>query len=196
MNELALATAAPTELPTAKPWADWAGMTASIGCAIHCAAMPLVLAYLPALGLEWLANEGFHRGMAAICFALAAAAFLPGWRQHGSLVPSAWGAAGLLMLATAAFALEGHCCPTCETDDSELAATPACGDAACCLCQSGGENAADASQNSGFVATVAPFVTPLGGLLLVVGHITNHRRGCTCRGKQCCLETDESECGE
>ena len=44
-----------------KTWADWAGMIASIGCAIHCAAMPMVLAYLPALGLGWLAGEEFHR---------------------------------------------------------------------------------------------------------------------------------------
>ena len=40
--------------------ADWTGMVASIGCAIHCAAMPHVLAYLPALGLTWLADEGFY----------------------------------------------------------------------------------------------------------------------------------------
>ena len=35
--------------PAHGSWADRAGMIASIGCAIHCAAMPLVLAYLPAL---------------------------------------------------------------------------------------------------------------------------------------------------
>ena len=44
-----------------RAWADWAGMIASIGCAIHCAAMPLVLAYLPTLGLSWLADEVFHK---------------------------------------------------------------------------------------------------------------------------------------
>ncbi|MEZ6100979.1 MAG: MerC domain-containing protein [Pirellulaceae bacterium] len=78
--------------PPSSTWADRAGMVASIGCAIHCAAMPLVLAYLPALGLTWLSDEGFHKWMAAICFGLAAAAFVPGWRKHRSFLPAIWGA--------------------------------------------------------------------------------------------------------
>lgn len=45
-------------------WGDWLGMIASIGCAIHCAAMPFVIAYLPALGLSFLADEAFHKWMA------------------------------------------------------------------------------------------------------------------------------------
>ena len=28
-------------------WADWAGMLASVGCAIHCASLPLLIGYLP-----------------------------------------------------------------------------------------------------------------------------------------------------
>ena len=31
-------------------WRDLVGIVASIGCAIHCAAMPFVISYLPALG--------------------------------------------------------------------------------------------------------------------------------------------------
>ena len=45
-------------------WTDRMGMLASIGCAIHCAAMPFVIGYLPSLGLTWMAGEGFHRWMA------------------------------------------------------------------------------------------------------------------------------------
>ncbi|MEM0925351.1 MAG: MerC domain-containing protein, partial [Planctomycetota bacterium] len=40
-------------------WSDWIGMIASIGCAIHCAAMPFVIAYLPSLGLSFLSDESF-----------------------------------------------------------------------------------------------------------------------------------------
>ena len=44
-------------------WSDWLGVVAAIGCAIHCAAMPLIIAYLPALGLSFLADEGFHQAV-------------------------------------------------------------------------------------------------------------------------------------
>ena len=49
-------------------WTDGLGMLASIGCAIHCAAMPFVIAYLPALGQSFLAGESFHQAMAISCF--------------------------------------------------------------------------------------------------------------------------------
>jgi hypothetical protein len=68
-------------------WSDWAGMVASIGCAIHCAAMPFAIAYLPALGLSFLADQAFHKWMVAGCFAIALAAFIPGVRKHGRLTP-------------------------------------------------------------------------------------------------------------
>ena len=56
-------------------WQDSLGMVASIGCAIHCAAMPFVIAYLPALGLSFLADEAFHQWMALVCFLIAIGAF-------------------------------------------------------------------------------------------------------------------------
>ena len=65
-------------------WRDWLGMVASIGCAIHCAAMPFVIAYLPALGLSFLADESFHKWMALVCFLIAIVAFIPGVRKHGN----------------------------------------------------------------------------------------------------------------
>ena len=69
-------------------WADWTGLVASIACGIHCAAMPLLLSYLPSFGLNWLAHEGFHQWMTMLCFIFAASAFIPGWRKHKSLVPA------------------------------------------------------------------------------------------------------------
>lgn len=190
MNQRLLAIVLSDIYGSERAWADWAGMTASIGCAIHCAAMPMVLAYLPAFGLTWLADEGFHRWMAAICFALAAAAFVPGWRRHGSLAPAMWGAAGVLLLATAAFGLEGMCCASCATDPSIAVATESCSDAACSLCKS---MTCAESASEGKLARLAPFVTPLGGVLLVIGHLANHRKSCFCQGNRCCLTTNESE---
>lgn len=169
-----------------KTWADWAGMIASIGCAIHCAAMPMVLAYLPALGLGWLAGEEFHRWMAVLCIALAASAFVPGWRKHRSFMPAMWGAAGLLLLTTAAFALEGGCCAACTPEGVELKGTPQCNEAECSLCQAD-QNITTAALESGNSLAITPFVTPLGGLLLVVGHVSNHRKSCRCQENACCL---------
>jgi len=150
-------------------WADWAGMAASIGCAIHCALMPLVFAYLPTLGLSWLADEGFHRYMAIICFALAMSAFVPGWRKHGSFLPLAWGIAGLILLNYAAFGLEESCCASCGANEA---------------CEVAMETTnVEAAAIAGVPVAL---LTPLGGLLLVVGHIVNHGKRCRCRSTQCC----------
>lgn len=159
--------------------ADWAGMVASIGCAIHCAAMPLVLAYLPSLGLGWLADEGFHRWMAVICFALAAAAFVPGWRKHRSFLPAIWGGIGLLLLTTAAFGMEESCCASCATCEHVTSAA-----------ETNIEGTSTTASSLSF-AWITPFVTPLGGLLLVLGHVVNHNKSCRCQGQSCCLSDEE-----
>lgn len=148
-------------------WADWAGIVASIGCAIHCAAMPLVLAYLPAFGLSWLADEGFHQWMAMICFVLAAIAFAPGWWRHRSLVPAGVGLLGLaLITGTAFFATDVCCAAGCHTAycaETMAVATPA------------------------LSRQIIPWLTPLGGLLLVTGHLVNHRLSCgCCHGEEAC----------
>ena len=171
-KELNMTTNAATiELPTRGGWADWAGMVASIGCAIHCAAMPLVLAYLPTFGLGWLASEGFHQWMAVICFGLAAAAFVPGWRKHKNFVPAIWGGLGILLLTTAAFGLEDSCCAACASDDQAVAAA-AVECESCELCAAESDTSLESPTTASLsLASVTPFVTPLGGLLLVIGHI-------------------------
>ena len=57
----------------AKAYPDWIGVAASLLCAIHCAAMPFVVGFLPLLGLSFLADPSFHQWMVAVCLALAAA---------------------------------------------------------------------------------------------------------------------------
>ena len=166
-------------------WRDFAGVTASLACAIHCAAMPLVIAYLPALGLSWMAEEGFHQAMAGLCIAIALAAFVPGWRKHRRPSPVLLGAVGLAFLMGAAFIME-PCCPT--ADASSLSCATACKSAIasetvasfqdCSACGPGCSVAGDATSVS--TATLTPWITPLGGLLLVVAHLLNHRFGCYC----------------
>ena len=62
--------------------ADRFGATASFLCALHCAALPLVLALLPALGLGFLADHRFERGFVAFASLLALASLIVGFRRH------------------------------------------------------------------------------------------------------------------
>lgn len=200
-------------------WRDWLGITASVGCAIHCAAMPFVIAWLPTLGLRFLADESFHQWMVLVCLALAAAAFVPGLRQHGNWIPVSVGAFGLSLITLAAFGLAGECCSACETSSSRTPNQPAiagvgfeseseseselefefesdqradgthciaCGDNAPCSSFQDGDPHTMATaelandKRSDLLSIVAPWITPLGGLILVVAHLLNRRYGCLC----------------
>ena len=85
---------------------DKFGMTASTLCVIHCVAMPFVIGFLPALGLEFLAHESIHRVLAFIVVGIAALAFMPGYRKHGKKYVLALMGVGLSSLLFAAFGAE------------------------------------------------------------------------------------------
>lgn len=196
-----------TTINTGQSLADGAGLIASIACAIHCAAMPLVIGYLPMLGLSWLADESFHRVMAGVCFALAIGAFVPGWRKHRSLAPAFVGTAGVTLLAGAAFVLEGECCPSCSPSGGVPVAELGCADERCPLCIAAGSTevlaagvllaevpaarapAGGARSEENLMSWATPFITPFGGILLVAGHLVNHRKSCRCTGDSCCVDT-------
>ena len=183
-------------------WADWTGLAASIACGIHCAAMPLLLSYLPSFGLSWLAHEGFHQWMTVFCFVFAASAFVPGWRKHKSLVPAFSGVIGITLLSLSAFVFGDECCAAAT--GSQLAQNAACTDAACtdaactdaactdaaCSEQKSGQ-ATDVQKSFQF-ASFTNWLSPLGGFFLVIGHIANHRKNCTCSSGHCCLEADHT----
>ncbi len=175
---------------SASSWRDSLGIIASVGCAIHCAAMPFVIAYLPMLGLSFLADEAFHRWMALTCFLIAMAAFIPGFRVHGRWMPGMIAAVALVMITAAAFGLLGDCCAACA---GELLAEPSgtvCTDACCehCLADAAAvqsQTQAVASDETYLAAmlplnALGPWITPLGGLLLVSAHLLNRRYGCRC----------------
>lgn len=188
---------APSIVAVRSSLADWAGMLASIACAIHCAAMPILLTYLPALGLSWIAEEGFHQWMTLICFLLAITAFIPGWRKHKSFMPLVIGGVGLTFLTVSAFAIGDSCCPTISTDEQTVAAgstdeqiavaEDGCTDESCVFCHA--ESTSESPEkNTSFASFALGLLTPLGGLLLVTGHVVNHRKHCQCRGQHCCLD--------
>ena len=178
-------------------WGDSLGIIASIGCAIHCAAMPFVIAYLPALGLSFLADEAFHKWMALVCFLIAIAAFVPGIRKHGNWMPVSIAAFGLVFITFAAFGLAGECCascsstaPTAEVSGSVTTETECAACENCDNCQSAAtaseDNGAtlaiagDSSTDKDLLSTLAPWITPFGGVLLVSAHLLNRRYGCLC----------------
>ena len=175
---------------------DWLGMGAAIGCAIHCAAMPFVIAYLPSLGLSFLADEQFHQWMAIGCFGIALSAFVPGFRRHGRLLPAIIGGGGLAMISIAAFGFAGDCCVPGESDSHRATMTEVstCTDAHCqhCPVESSTESAGGPSDLSANVSPILgvvpsvpgfllPWLTPLGGLVLVLAHLLN-RHQCRCCG--------------
>lgn len=171
-------------------WADFTGLIASIGCAVHCAAMPIVIGYLPSLGLDWLATQGFHQSMAVICSCIAVAAFFPGWRKHKKLMPTMLAVVGIGLITSHAFAGE-DCCAA----EAGGVAAPAC--ESCAVCESGEQallspgdtETKTLSANSDEPAQATLFgrlITPVGGLFLICAHLLNHRLACgCCRGKSC-----------
>ena len=175
-------------------WSDGLGAMASVGCAIHCATMPLVVSYLPALGLELLVDNIFHQIMAVTCFVFAFAAFIPGLWNHRSPTPLVIGVLGICMLSVAAFGFEGRCCSPWATftttnvadigeshyPDGEYPAELER------RAPSSIQNATPSPpKNAGLFLAFLPWVTPLGGFTLVVAHLLNHRLSCArdcCRG--------------
>lgn len=207
MNTLEITGSLPTNTnKSVSGWRDSIGIVASIGCAIHCAAMPFVIAYLPALGLSFLADEGFHKWMALICFLIAIMAFLPGLRMHRNWIPVSIGGVGLTFITFAAFGLAGECCPSCEAvSESEMpagvpspkATTMDGGCETCTECEACNNKPSDETiyasisgeKEKDWLASLAPWITPLGGLLLVSAHLLNRRFGCLCG---CCEPTTET----
>jgi hypothetical protein len=91
----------PTPTPPNAHWwniADRIGATASFLCAIHCAALPFVLAILPLLGLSFLADHGFERGFVLFASALALVALVNGYRRHHRSLPLRLAFPGLALL--------------------------------------------------------------------------------------------------
>jgi hypothetical protein len=150
-------------------WTDSAGVAASAICAVHCAAMPLAMSYLPVIARSWLADASFHRWMAGGCFLLAVMAFGPGWKCHRQVGPALLGTIGIGLLAVGSLVVDGKCCSSCAAlpigQDSQPGAAMLATPVTHC----------DLNE----FPTLTWMLTPLGGALLVVGHVANHRCRCT-----------------
>ncbi|MBS0570861.1 MAG: MerC domain-containing protein [Proteobacteria bacterium] len=86
--------------------ADRLGAAASLLCAVHCAALPFLLAILPALGLGFLASHGFERGFIAFASMLAVTMAVLGYRRHRATRAFVLLVPGLLLLWIGGFAFD------------------------------------------------------------------------------------------
>jgi len=86
-------------------WLDRAAMAGSAACMVHCLALPLLLAAVPAAAAIIVIPESFHHWVLLLAVPLAAIALLGGRARHAALWPLCVGGAGLGLLMTGAFAL-------------------------------------------------------------------------------------------
>jgi hypothetical protein len=82
---------------------DQLGITASIACAIHCAALPLAITALPLLGLEFLADIRVEVSM--ICLSLVVGIYSIGgsYPKHRKVLPIFILIIGFLLIGTGHF---------------------------------------------------------------------------------------------
>lgn len=83
-------------------WLDGVSVGASLLCLIHCLALPLLIAALPALARALDLREGFHLLVLAAAIPTSAVALIAGRRRHGAFVPVFTGIAGLALMAAGA----------------------------------------------------------------------------------------------
>ena len=122
-------------------WVDTTGACLSVACAIHCLAMPLLVAVLPLIGLSFLANERAELVLISGAIALAIGSLAWGVRHHRRWRALLILIVALVFIATARTAVEGtfevvfystggillasahlvnrHLCKTCPTCEPE-----------------------------------------------------------------------------
>lgn len=80
-------------------WSERIALTASAACVVHCVALPLALAAVPAIAAMLDVPEAAHLWLVATAAPAAAYALLKGRAAHHRGVPIALGLAGFLLLA-------------------------------------------------------------------------------------------------
>lgn len=61
---------------------DFVGFSASLLCALHCAALPFLLTLAPLAGLQFLANPWVEYAFILLSAGIACYALIPGYWQH------------------------------------------------------------------------------------------------------------------
>ncbi len=177
-------------------WKDKIGIAASALCAVHCAATPILLASLPTLQFtEWMASPEFHQIAAIICVSLVSISIWPAFHRHRDYRVLGLSTTGLALILGAAFLLPDSCCST-ESGSARIAFTSTNShdhsghdhaghdhtghdhtSGIASTLESGASDMAFSGTGTAVFAEVQPWMTPLGGLLLIAAHFLNLRRG-------------------
>lgn len=85
---------------------DQFGMTASIACAIHCAALPFVITTLPLWGLSFLAHSWVELGMIGLSLIIGIWSLSTSYPKHKKILPILVLILGFSLIATGHYWLE------------------------------------------------------------------------------------------
>ena len=177
-------------------WKDRIGIAASALCAVHCAATPVLLACLPTLQFtEWMASPEFHQIAAIICVSLVSISIWPAFHRHRDYRVLGLSTTGLALILGAAFLLPDSCCST-ESGSPRIAFTSTNShdhsghdhsghdhsghdhtSGIASTLESAANDIAFSGMGTAVFAKVQPWMTPVGGLLLIAAHFLNLRRG-------------------
>ena len=80
---------------------DRYGMALSIGCAIHCAVLPVAMSVLTASGLTWIAGQQFEWAILACTFILGSWRLVKSFVKHRNPISLYMFAVGLMFFAAA-----------------------------------------------------------------------------------------------
>jgi hypothetical protein len=160
------------DLPTAARFnPDRVGIVASVFCAIHCLATPLLILYSPSIARAW-AHPASHWLVALLVVPLAWVMLARGYRRHGRAWIPVTGGLGILfvvggaMIPFSAVGKEGE--GLVYTPAGAQAETTAFCVDSCCPAVS-----LDESGITSLTVPYASIITTLGGLALILAHAGN-----------------------
>lgn len=179
-------------------WKDRLGIFASVACAIHCAATPVLLGTLPALKFtEWMASPLFHQIAAAVCCGIVALAIWPAFVRFRDYRILSLSSMGLGLILSAAFFLPDNCCSQdlkgvqmvalhseSQQSDAHCAEHGHTHDHGHSHEHEHGSSPAASMQLAG-IGAIQPWMTPLGGVLLIAAHGLNLSRRRKCESSAC-----------
>lgn len=77
---------------------DFVGFTTSLLCAVHCAALPLLLSLAPLTGLRFLDNPAIEQAVILLSFLFASLAMAQGYRKYHQKTRPLWLVVGGFLL--------------------------------------------------------------------------------------------------
>lgn len=151
--------------------ADSVGIFASILCAIHCAATPVLLLMMPTFGKMW-AHPATHWGMAIVVIPIAVFMMLKGFREHGKKWILGIGILGVLFIIVGAILpySELGTAPAVSSSaaaQKDIITAPNCIDNCCPSIM------VNESGEKSLYIPPASIVTTLGGICLIIVHSAN-----------------------